>query len=402
MTTPAPLASRALLHSNWPTILLIVGAGIVSAFQVGKAPVALDAIRAALALDLATASWLLSAFAIVGALGGIALGVTVDHIGARRMAIGGLLLQASGSMLGAFAEGAPFLLATRAIEGIGFLVVVIAAPAMIVAVATGRELSRALAAWSTYMPAGIALVMLGAPLLTMLGWRGFWLLNAIVLAVYAALLAFGTRAIAHAASSHRSIAGDIRQTLSAGGPWLLAGLFAAFATAYFAVFGFLPSILSSRLAVGPEAVGFLSAAAVAANIVGNLACGVLLARGVRHAYILLTGFGVMALCGFGILADGASPVAAYTLCVVFSAISGLIPVAIIDGTARHAPRPELVGATVGFAMQGNNVGLALGPATAGALAASFGWSSVPFFVAAVAMAAGVLAVALHKRAAERA
>jgi hypothetical protein len=44
----------------WPTVLLIVGAGVVSAFQVGKAPAALAAIQADLGLDLVTASWLLS------------------------------------------------------------------------------------------------------------------------------------------------------------------------------------------------------------------------------------------------------------------------------------------------------------------------------------------------------
>lgn len=400
----APMASRG--DSRWPTILLIVGTGVVSAFQVGKAPAALAAVQADLALDLATASWLLSAFALVGALAGVAIGVAVDHVGARRMALGGLLLQGVCCAVGAFAGGAPLLLATRAIEGVGFLAVCVAAPALIVAVAPPRDLGRAIAVWGTFMPVGMTVVMLGAPLLTAMGWRGFWLVNAAALIGYAALFALGTRSTSIRATTSRtpsrSIADDVRETLGAGGPWLLASLMAAFAAGYFAIFGFLPSILSNRLAVGPETGSLLTAVAVAVNALGNLGCGQLLARGVRRWHILLTGFGAMALCGFGILGEGVPGAVAYALCVVFSAISGLIPVALIDAAPRHAPRPELVGATVGFLMQGNNLGLVLGPAGAGALAAALGWPAVSVFVAAVALAAGLLALALRARPAEAA
>jgi MFS transporter, DHA1 family, inner membrane transport protein len=393
-------APRSPVHSNWPAILVIVGAGIVSAFQVGKAPIALAAVQADLALDLATASWLLSAFATVGALTGVAIGVAVDQVGARRMALAGLLLQAICSAVGAFAGEAPLLLATRALEGLGFLTVTVAAPALIVAVAQARDLGRAVAIWGTFMPVGMTIVMFGAPLLTAFGWRGFWLANAAILIGYAVLLALATRSISSNVAPRRSIAADVKDTLAAGGPWLLAALMAAFAAAYFAVFGFLPSILSDRLAVDPETGSILAAIAVAVNALGNLGCGVLLARGAQRAHLLLIGFTTMALCGFGIFGDGVSGEITYALCLVFSAISGLIPVALIDASPRHAPRPELVGATIGFLMQGNNLGLVLGPATAGALAATLGWQAVSFLVAALAIAAGLLIFPLRARAAE--
>jgi MFS transporter, DHA1 family, inner membrane transport protein len=215
------------------------------------------------------------------------------------------------------------------------------------------------------------------------------------------MLAYGVRPGPPAPALSRSIADDVRQTLAAGGPWLLAGLMAAFAAAYFAVFGFLPSILSDRLAVGSETGSLLTAVAVAVNAIGNLACGPLLGRGMRRAHILLIAFVTMALCGFGILGDGVSGGVAYALCIVFSAVAGLIPVALIDGAPRHAPRPELVGAAVGFVMQGNNVGLVLGPAAAGTLASAYGWPTVSLLVAALAVIAGVLAVALRARQAEQ-
>ena len=381
--------------ARWPSILLIVGTGVVSACQVGKAPAALAAIQADLALDLGTASWLLSAFAIVGALTGITIGVAVDHVGARFMALGGLLLQGGGSAIGALANDAPLLLAMRAVEGVGFLAVSVAGPTLIVAVARSSDHSRAMAMWGTFMPIGMSAVLIATPLLDALGWRGFWLVNAALLIGYAALLVPATRGIPARMVPVRSIARVVRLALSASGPWLLAGLFAFFAAAYFAVFAFLPAILSERLSVDTRMGGQLTGIAVSVNALGNLACGALLSRGVAHRTILLVGFGAMAVCSIGVLSGALSGALVYTASIVFSALAGLIPVALIHSAPRMAPCPELIGATIGFLMQGNNAGLVFGPAAAGALAVAHGWPTVSLLVVSLATAASLLAVSLH-------
>ncbi|HBN54685.1 MAG TPA: hypothetical protein DD456_11860, partial [Stenotrophomonas sp.] len=64
---PRPATDRAAL-------VLVIGAGIVSAFQVGKVPVALQSLRADLGVDLGAVSWVLSAFALVGALASLLIG----------------------------------------------------------------------------------------------------------------------------------------------------------------------------------------------------------------------------------------------------------------------------------------------------------------------------------------
>lgn len=389
-------------RSPWPTVLLIVGAGVVSAFQVGKAPAALDAVQADLGLTLSGASWLLSAFALVGALAGAVSGLTVDRLGPRRMVLAGLALQAFASGLGSLAETLPTLLATRFAGGLGFLIVTVAAPTLIVGLVPAWQRARAMAFWGTFMPVGIAAVLLAAPLLPVLGWRGFWLANGALLLVYAGLLALGTRGLAGGpAAAPRPLGADLRQTAAAAGPWLLGTLMALFAAVYFAVFGFLPSILAERLAVAPETGSLLTALAVAVNVIGNLSCGPLLARGVRRAHILAAAFATMALCSFAIMSGAAPAWLAYAACLAFSAISGLIPVALLEGAARHAPQPALVGATVGMVMQGNSLGLVVGPAAAGAVAAGAGWTAVPLLILAAAGLAWGLSFALGARPAER-
>lgn len=380
-------------RTNWSHVFLIAGAGVVSAFQVGKATAALSIVQVDLGLDLATASWLLSAFAVIGAAAGAAIGLAVDHVGAQRMAASGLALQAIASALGALSPDAAPLLATRVIEGFGFLAVTVAAPALIVEVTAARDRDRATAIWATFMPVGMTAILLAAPLLGAVGWRGFWLLNAALLLVYAATIHRFVRVVARAA--HRSIAKDIRAIAGARDPWILGSLFAMFTAAFFAVFGFLPSILSYRLGVGHGVGNILTAVAVAASAAGNLVCGQLLASGWRPFRLLIWSFGLLALCGFGIFPEMLPAAGAYLLSVVFSFVSGFIPVVLIDAVPRHAPRPELVGATMGFAMQGNNIGLLVGPAAAGAMAAAWGWSSIALLVAAVVLAAAALVAVLN-------
>lgn len=343
---------------------LIVGAGIVSAFQVGKAPLALDAVRADLDLSLAVAGWLLSAFAI-----------------------------------GAGAGGAPLLLASRAVEGLGFLAVIVAAPALLAAITPAPRAGRVFALWSTFMPVGMTIILVAAPLLPVLGWRGLWLANAALLAGYALVVALRTKGLSLPPPAE-PIGEDARDTLSRRGPWLLAGLFTVFCTAFFAAFGFLPTILGERLAVSPPAASLLTALAILASAGGNLFCGRLIARGWSGRGLLVIGFAAMAVCGIGIFTPSMPAAGAYVSCLMFSAISGLIPVVLFDAAPHHAPRPDRAAASMGLLMQGNNLGLLVGPAAAGLLAGSLGWPSLAALVAVVALAGIALAAMLPPRRAD--
>ena len=129
------------------------------------------------------------------------------------------------------------------------------------------------------MPVGFAGVLLAAPLLSVIGWRGFWILNAVLLVGYAALVRLRAPLPPANATARRRISDDIREISAASGPWILAGLFAAFSASFFAVSGFLPFLLADRLAVSAEIGSVLTALAVLASAGGNLVCGQLLAQG---------------------------------------------------------------------------------------------------------------------------
>lgn len=391
---PPPVADDNL------ALVLVICAGILSAFQVGKAPVALQSLQSELGADLGAVSWVLSAFAVVGAVTSLLIGAVSDRIQARQAVTAGLLLQAAGSALGALAAGLPWLLATRALEGLGFLAVTVAAPTMVVSSTTPPSRQRAFAAWATFMPVGMAIIMLAAPLLGELGWRGLWWINAAVLTGYAMLFAVGTcRPPVGTASQtrHNVLRRSLLDTLRSPASWFLAAQFCAYAATFFALFGFLPDILRERLGVGDATAGALSACAVAAGAVGCVACGVLLQRGFRASRLLVTGFSTIAFCTAGILLIPLPGELVYALCVLFSFTGAFIPVVIFDAAPRLSPRCSLLGSVIGLATQGNNLGIVIGPALAGAIAGAVGWQWVVPPVAAIALAAAVSAYAYRHR-----
>ncbi|HKW52479.1 MAG TPA: hypothetical protein VJO12_02225, partial [Stellaceae bacterium] len=93
-------------RTRWLVVWALIAAGVVAAFQIGKAPVALPVLRAELGLGLVGAGWVVSMFNVLGALAGALVGAAGDQIGHRRAVLAGLVLSGAASALGAAAPDA--------------------------------------------------------------------------------------------------------------------------------------------------------------------------------------------------------------------------------------------------------------------------------------------------------
>jgi MFS family permease len=390
MTADAPVTS-------WRTVWLIVGAGVVAAFQIGKVPAALPFIREDYGLGLVATGWILSIFNVIGVFSGMALGAVIDRLGHRRMIIGGLLLIGVAGILDAVATAPALLYAGRSLEGLGFTTVVVAGPGLLVGAAAPKDLRIAFGFWSSYLPAGMASMLFAAPfVMASIGWHGLWLLNAGLVFVFAAVFAFGTAGLKRTAAPAPDWSG-IRLTISRPGPWLLALAFAAYTAQFLAVLGFLPIILIGEAGSSHAGAAELTALAVAVNVAGAMAGGWLLHRGWPRAGLIAATALVMAVSTLAIYAPALGAPWRFAACLAFSAIGGILPTSVLSGSAQHAPRPNLVATTNGLLMQGSNLGQTLGPPVVAAVAAASGsWAYSPVVLILLALIAVAFAGALAR------
>ncbi|MBW8724244.1 MAG: MFS transporter [Inquilinus limosus] len=391
----AALARAEAAPTRWIAVAVVVASGVVAALQVGKGAIALPALRAEFGLGLESAGWIMSVFALLGVVGGIPAGAAVTRFGDRRLLALGLAALALGSVVGATAGSFPLLLATRVLEGLGFLLVVVAAPALLQRIVAAKDRDLAFGIWSAFMPAGMAVALLLGALLA--GWRPFWLANAILAAAFVLLLLLAVRTQEHVPDglSWREIGRDAVLTATSCGPLLLAAAFVLYSLLYFALASFLPVLLMDRMGVAVAAAGALSAVAVGANVLGNLAAGLLLGHGAARWVLIATAATVMTLSGIAVFALALPPTVVFLLCVLFSGVGGLLPATVLGAAALLAPKPGLAPMTLGLTMQGSNLGQVIGPVAVGGVVDAAGWPAAAVPVALAGVLALVVAMLLR-------
>ncbi|WP_323990609.1 MFS transporter [Pseudomonas canadensis] len=388
--------------------LVVILSGVTAALHVCKLAPALPALQAALHVSLLQAGFLLSMVQLAGMTLGLAVGLTADGLGLRRSMLAGLSILALASALGGWAQSASDLLWLRAAEGFGFLLVALPGPNLIRQLVPTERLSLKLGLWGTYMPLGTAMALLAGPwAVDALGWGGWWWTLALLSAIMALWMALcvptdGRRRPVLPKSQDRSAQMTwwhrLRQTLLAGGPWLVALSFAAYSGPWLAVIGFLPSIYA-QAGIGGALAGALTALAAACNVPGNIVAGRLLQRGSRPEHLLYIGFGAMALGAF--LAFGLPghelPLLRYAGVLLFSGVGGLVPATLFVQAVRVAPGEQTVSTTVGWMQQCSSFSQFAYPPLAAWVAGSVGgWQ----WTWAVTGAAALLGAALAGRIAK--
>lgn len=385
---------------------LVVLAGVSAALHVGKMPPALPVLREALQLTLVQAGFLLSMVQVAGMTLGLAIGVAADGLGARRTMVLGLAILSVAGLAGAWATGAEALLVLRALEGLGFLLAALPAPALIRRLVEPAQLSRLLGVWGAYMPLGTALALLSGPLVIAgWGWPAWWILLAAASFWMAGWLWWTLPAACDAPlapPAARAWVARVRTTLGSAGPWLAALAFAAYSAQWLAVVGFLPTIYS-QAGMAASLAGAATALAAAVNIVGNVAAGRLLHRAIAPGVLLSVGFAAMAAGAAIAFAPWTSQatvtVAAvrYAGVLLFSMVGGLIPGTLFSLSVRVAPDAGAVSTTVGWMQQWSAIGQFAGPPLVAIAAARTGsWDAVWWITGSLALAGMLLAAGMAR------
>lgn len=175
---PGAGAAPAPSRSAQVALVLLAVAQLMLILDVTVVNVALPDIGVALRLTRGELPWVMTAYTIC--FGGLMLlgGRIADRYGARRITMAGLVVFTGASLLSGLAPGPEWLLAGRALQGIGAALLSPAALATVMRLFVGRDRARALAVWSSLAGLGSALgVILGGVLTSEAGCRWIFAVN---------------------------------------------------------------------------------------------------------------------------------------------------------------------------------------------------------------------------------
>ena len=378
-------------------VVLVIAAGIIGACQIGKVAIAVPLLRDDLGLSLVAISWIAGAYALLGVVGGLVAGFVVSHFSLRKVVIAGLGLIALGNLAGVVVASPTMLIASRVVEGIGFLGMVIACPTLLRTLVTPRTQQVVFALWASYVPVGGMLMLLVGPVIMQGDWRWLWVFNGALAAAHAlAMIAIRPAASEATVAIKRPTGQDVLAVFRSGVPVLLATAFTLYSIQYFALSVFLPAFLIERMDLSLAAAGILSAFVLGASAAGNICAGFVLRRGAVLWVVFLVVFATIGLAGLVIFSDR-SPVflvaAASAVCL---GVTGLLPSSVIVSMPRFAPTSQRLALSMGLVQHASSIGQLAGPAVLAFWVEWRGWSSVPWLFGLISLFGLTTAILLRR------
>lgn len=370
MTPPATASSPEPAHPEPPpspdharAALFLVLVGICAALHIWKLPPALPQLQADFHLGLVASGFLLSVVQMGGMLLGLPVGLLAERVGLRRCIILGLGILSIASALGAVFDSGLMVLLGRAVEGVGFLMVVMPIPALIRRLVPSQRLSRVMGLWGCYMPVGTVVILLaGSWILDFGHWQILWLLLSALTALCLILvlrLVPADRVTAPPGGSVSALA-LAATTLKSLNAWLVALTFGMYSGQWIAIIGFLPIIYAAEGISGTTA-GLLTAIVAGSNAIGNLLAGRLLHSGAAAWQLLVLGLATMIVCAWGAFGAGLPATGQFVAVLLFSLVGGLVPATLFVLALTLAPTPQTASATVGWMQQCSSLGQFSGP-----------------------------------------
>ena len=372
-------------------IVALLAAGIMAGAQLGKIAPLVPWYRSEAGFSLVSIGWLTALIAVFVAIAALPAGWAIQRFGTRQASILSFILLAAGGVALAFANTPAAVLLARLLEGIGYLALVIAVPALLSEMSPAGWRASVMAVWGGFVPIGFAVAnYLAAAVIPAAGERGFLLIATLAFAVFAVPaipLVLRTRD-ANGSHSAQSNGAYLKQSL--GLPIVLLSLaFGAYVISSIGFFTFMPAFVQET---GDRFV--VSAGFIALMVpVGNLIAGVLLHGRDARAAAMLAGLGFVISVLFSVPAFASVNTAVATAAAIAIAIAGgIIASALFAAIPVFVPRGGSVSMAIGLVAQAGGIGTLLGPPLAGAIIERYSWWGLGAFLSVAALA-GLVCVA---------
>ena len=146
---------------------IVLFAGIIAAFHVGKLAPAIPVLQSEMGISLVEAGLLLSLVQLVGMSSGVFWGFSIGRFGLRRAVL-------TGSAIAGFFTSSTLMLISRAVEGMGFVLVVLSGPGLMRSLVTAEHLNIRMGWWGAFMGLGAGGSMVLGPILLEYRHWSYW------------------------------------------------------------------------------------------------------------------------------------------------------------------------------------------------------------------------------------
>jgi len=202
--------------------LVVVYAGFLSiGFVFHLIPPILPVVIGDLQISHGQAGLLMSLFALPGILFSLPAGWLVDRFGAQATGVAGLAIMGAGTLAMGLGQGFVWILAARALAGVGAMVGVVSMQRMVTRLFAGRSLGIPMGVSGSAIPIGIIIVLnTMGPVAVEKGWRASttyagWTVLVVAMAFWTAGLLLGLASRRHlAASGTRTESGASRPSVT--------------------------------------------------------------------------------------------------------------------------------------------------------------------------------------------
>lgn len=347
--------------TRWSLVLLLFAAGCGVSLNMGKVPAALPVLSLDLNLSLFQAGLVVSLFSLLTALIGLLVGLSAARMGYRRAALCGMLLAAVAGLSAPLIQSFSVLLVLRATEGLGWVMVAVSMPVLMTTAAAAHDRPMVLGIWGAFVPVGMMVALLYAPLvIDLAGWRGLWFFTGI-LCLLGAWVIWRLSASLPLPAASRLASRDIRGVVFRRTTLSMAACFLIYSALYVAVTSFIPLVLIDRHGVSVASAAVLGALIIMGNIGGNVSAGWLIRRGVNPYLLVYLAMFSCGLFAFGIF-PAQIPIEWRVVCaMVFVFFGGMIPGTLFASVPSVVAQAAHVGIVNGLIIQGAGNGQFFGP-----------------------------------------
>lgn len=365
--------------TNWGLIFALWLCGLAAAAQFGKISVTKDL------LDVRYGGGIALMVSIVGLMGlifGTTSGLIVQRLAYHRVLIVALATGAAMSALQALSLPYAVMMASRIVEGLSHLGIVVCAPVMIARAAAPRHMGAAMSLWSSFFGVSFALTAwAGAPLAQTHGPAALFLVHAGIMAALAALMLVVAPRFAPVVTPLGNLISrhvEIYRSPKIAAPALG---FVFYTAIYVAVLTVLPPMVTGWqrpwLASGMPLV----------SVAVSLSLGVWLLRHIHPVRLVQAGFGVAALAAIWLwlARDGLVVAPAFLMAAATGLVQGASFASIPRLNASDDDRTKAAGAIA----QMGNLGTTSGTPILDPMAQTLGFGGVLAFVLPLAIG-GVL------------